>query len=125
MAQSHNQPSPKGAAAAAAKAAPTAAKASAKAPAAPAPVAAKSTPVAAKSTPVAAKSAPALPPVKSPEAPAAKAPAAKTLTPIERSKLINETAYFIAQKRGFSAGNPVQDWLSAEQQVDKTQGKRS
>jgi hypothetical protein len=118
MAQSHNQPSPKGAAAAAAKAAPTAAKASAKAPAAPAPVAAKS-------TPVAAKSAPALPPVKSPEAPAAKAPAAKTLTPIERSKLINETAYFIAQKRGFSAGNPVQDWLSAEQQVDKTQGKRS
>ena len=37
----------------------------------------------------------------------------------ERLALIEQTAYFIAEKRGFVGGDPEQDWLLAEKQVDK------
>jgi len=37
----------------------------------------------------------------------------------KRSVLIQQTAYFIAEKRGFQGGDPVQDWLAAERQVDE------
>ena len=36
-----------------------------------------------------------------------------------RASLIEQTAYFIAEKRGFQGGDPVQDWLAAERQVDE------
>jgi hypothetical protein len=36
-----------------------------------------------------------------------------------RAILIEQTAYFIAEERGFSEGDPVQDWLAAERRVDK------
>jgi hypothetical protein len=32
--------------------------------------------------------------------------------------MITETAYFIAEKRGFTGGNPCDDWTQAEAQVD-------
>ena len=34
---------------------------------------------------------------------------------------IAETAYFIAEERGFQGGNPVDDWLQAEVKVDSIQ----
>lgn len=38
--------------------------------------------------------------------------------PEERWKMIAETAYFRAQRRGFLGGNPVEDWLTAEAEID-------
>ena len=37
----------------------------------------------------------------------------------KRFMLIQQTAYYIAEKRGFVGGDPEQDWLMAEQQVDE------
>jgi hypothetical protein len=36
-----------------------------------------------------------------------------------RHDLIQLTAYHKAQRRGFTNGNPEQDWLEAEQEVDR------
>lgn len=36
----------------------------------------------------------------------------------ERSRLIAEAAYYLAEKRGFSAGNELEDWLVAEREVN-------
>jgi len=36
----------------------------------------------------------------------------------QRLSMIAETAYFKAEKRGFTGGNPVDDWLAAESEVD-------
>jgi hypothetical protein len=36
----------------------------------------------------------------------------------ERRLLISEAAYFRAQKRGARPGNPVDDWLEAEAEID-------
>jgi len=33
--------------------------------------------------------------------------------------MIRETAYFLAQARGFAPGAEVEDWLAAEQEVDE------
>jgi hypothetical protein len=32
--------------------------------------------------------------------------------------MISEAAYFMAEKRGFTGGNPCDDWTQAESQVD-------
>jgi hypothetical protein len=32
--------------------------------------------------------------------------------------MIAEAAYYIAQRRGFDLGDPVEDWLIAEAQID-------
>lgn len=37
----------------------------------------------------------------------------------QRDVLIQQMAYFIAEKRGFEGGDPVEDWLAAERQVDE------
>jgi hypothetical protein len=42
----------------------------------------------------------------------------KAVSPAERQRMIAEAAYYIAQKRGFSAGQDVQDWTAAEKKVD-------
>ncbi len=66
-----------------------------------------------------------------------KKPAAKSKTPVaktttrprkktpaikisqeQRLGMIAEAAYFKAEKRGFSGGDPVADWLAAESEVD-------
>jgi len=36
----------------------------------------------------------------------------------DRARMIAETAYFLAQQRGFEGGDPVRDWLEAERMVD-------
>jgi len=36
----------------------------------------------------------------------------------QRQEMIATTAYLIAEQRGFSGGNSVDDWFAAEQQVD-------
>jgi hypothetical protein len=38
----------------------------------------------------------------------------------ERSRLIAEAAYLRAERRGFTEGDPQQDWLEAEAEVDQT-----
>lgn len=37
----------------------------------------------------------------------------------QRERRIRELAYFKAQRRGFSPGQEDQDWLDAEQEVDR------
>jgi len=32
--------------------------------------------------------------------------------------MISEEAYFMAEKRGFTGGNPCDDWVQAESKVD-------
>jgi hypothetical protein len=32
--------------------------------------------------------------------------------------MISEAAYFLAEKRGFTGGDPCDDWVKAESQVD-------
>ena len=34
-------------------------------------------------------------------------------------KMIAESAYYKAEKRGFAAGHEIEDWLEAEQEVKK------
>jgi hypothetical protein len=41
------------------------------------------------------------------------------VTAEERHRLIAETAYFLAQERGFTGGDPVSDWIEAERRVDR------
>lgn len=44
--------------------------------------------------------------------------ALKPVTADRRRAMIAEAAYYIAEQRGFGAGNDVEDWLLAEKQVD-------
>lgn len=41
------------------------------------------------------------------------------VTPEQRYHMIAEAAYFRAQRRGFSGGDPAQDWLEAEAEIDR------
>jgi hypothetical protein len=43
-----------------------------------------------------------------------------SITPEERLKMIATAAYHKAEARGLAPGNEVQDWLEAEEDVDKT-----
>jgi len=36
-----------------------------------------------------------------------------------RRRLIAETAYLRAERRGFAGGNPEEDWLEAEREIDQ------
>lgn len=47
-----------------------------------------------------------------------KKPARTQITPEQRRHMIAEAAYLRAESRGFSPGDPVDDWLTAEQEVD-------
>jgi len=40
------------------------------------------------------------------------------ISPAERWLLIRKNAYLRAQKRGFMGGNPFEDWVNAEQEID-------
>lgn len=40
------------------------------------------------------------------------------VSPEERRRMIAETAYLKAARRGFAGGNPQQDWLEAEAEID-------
>lgn len=36
----------------------------------------------------------------------------------QRHRMISEAAYYIAEHRGFAAGDTIHDWLQAEKQID-------
>lgn len=63
---------------------------------------------------------------KSEKVPARRSPAARTavvsvnseLTPDERHRMIAEAAYRRAEQRGFTGGDPLQDWLEAEAAIE-------
>lgn len=40
-------------------------------------------------------------------------------TPEQRRCYVEVAAYYIAEQRGFSDGNPLDDWVEAEAQVDR------
>jgi phage terminase Nu1 subunit (DNA packaging protein) len=42
----------------------------------------------------------------------------KTSTSEQRQRMIQTAAYYRAEKRGFSDGDPVKDWIEAERQID-------
>jgi hypothetical protein len=91
------------------KKAPVAKKATAK-PAPKAPVAAKPA--------VAAAAAPAVK-VKAPVKKAAR-PASKTvIDTAQRANFIEVAAFYIAERRGFTPGNPEQDYLDAAAEIDR------
>lgn len=48
----------------------------------------------------------------------ANSPAESSANPEQRQRMIAEAAYFMAEHRGFNAGDPVQDWLAAEAEID-------
>ena len=41
------------------------------------------------------------------------------VTPEQRYRMVAEAAYHHAEKRGFVGGDPLNDWLLAEMEVDK------
>jgi hypothetical protein len=43
---------------------------------------------------------------------------AATIDPEMRRRLVAAEAYFFAERRGFSAGGEVEDWVAAERVVD-------
>jgi len=45
-------------------------------------------------------------------------PLTRFVDPEQRAALIAEAAFFRAEKRGFAAGNEMEDWLAAESEVD-------
>ena len=47
------------------------------------------------------------------------------VSPEKRNWMIAEAAYYIAERRGFAEGSPLQDWLAAEAQVDAILSKRT
>jgi len=50
----------------------------------------------------------------------AKAKALPVLPGSERASLVAREAYFMAERRGFSVGNDLADWLEAERIVDES-----
>jgi Protein of unknown function (DUF2934) len=85
--------------------------------------------MASRRTPVTSNPADPLPPAdltskqppprarKSPLEPGAPAQRVK-VTPDARYRLIAESAYLRAERRGFAPGHEVQDWLAAEAEID-------
>ena len=47
-----------------------------------------------------------------------KAEPKQTISPLERWRMVTEAAYYHAQKRGLLGGNPMEDWLAAEKEID-------
>ena len=45
-------------------------------------------------------------------------PGRGALSQEERRRMIAESAYYRAQRRGFRAGNPDLDWIEAEAEID-------
>lgn len=72
-----------------------------------------------------AKAAPKAKPGAAPKKTARKAAASRpgttgqAITDQERWRLIAEEAYLRAERRGFEQGDPIDDWLSAEREVDE------
>jgi hypothetical protein len=46
------------------------------------------------------------------------------ITPAQRNRMIAEAAYYRAERRGFQGGDPVQDWLEAETEINRILGAK-
>ncbi len=46
-------------------------------------------------------------------------PAPPAPSPELRQQMIRDAAYFRAERRGFGTGDPVQDWIEAEAELDR------
>jgi len=82
-----------------------------KAPAPAAPAPAVTAPVAkapASKKPAAKKAAPAAAP---------SAPSKPTISAQQRQHYVEVAAFYIAERRGFTPGNPAEDWLAAEEEI--------
>ena len=44
------------------------------------------------------------------------------VTPEERHGMICNAAYYLAERRGFAGGDPFQDWVEAEKEVERLLG---
>ena len=55
----------------------------------------------------------------------AKAVARPEITAEARRQMIEKEAYFRAEKRGFTSGDPVNDWLIAEEEIDQLLAARA
>lgn len=53
------------------------------------------------------------------EAKPSKSAANLNVTPEQRYQMIAEAAYFIAERRAFACGDPGQDWLEAEAEIER------
>ncbi|MFZ0257252.1 MAG: DUF2934 domain-containing protein [Gammaproteobacteria bacterium] len=49
---------------------------------------------------------------------------AQHITPEERWNRIADAAYYRAEKRGFVSGDPAEDWLAAEAEIDAELAER-
>ena len=47
----------------------------------------------------------------------------RTTSPEELRKMIAETAYYLAEQRGFEGGCQLHDWLEAEARIRRIHGK--
>jgi hypothetical protein len=45
--------------------------------------------------------------------------------PEQRLGMIREAAYYIALNRGFNGGDPADDWIQAESQIDNLLARKS
>ena len=43
----------------------------------------------------------------------------QSISPEQRQRMIAEAAYFRAMQRGFNGGDPVDDWLVAEREINR------
>lgn len=50
---------------------------------------------------------------------------AATISPEIRYQMIAEAAYLRAEQRGFNGGDPLDDWLTAEREVDLLLAERA
>jgi hypothetical protein len=50
---------------------------------------------------------------------------ASDVTEEQRRRMIAEAAYYLAQRRGFAAGDAAADWLAAEAQIDRMLAERA
>jgi len=48
---------------------------------------------------------------------APRSPVERTIPDAVRYNMIAEAAYYRAEKRGFQNGNPIEDWLTAEEEI--------
>ncbi len=69
-----------------------------------------------RKTPVATPSAPD-DPIDGTDA-ASAAPASTAIDPEVRRQLVAKEAYYLAERRGFSTGGELEDWVTAEAMVD-------
>ena len=44
-----------------------------------------------------------------------------SLSADKRRRLVAEAAYLKAERRGFESGDPIEDWLEAEKEIDRSQ----